>query len=60
MNGTPGIHKHVWKYNIKMDLKEIVCNNGDYTDLTHYRDQGTDFVNMIMNIGVRKILSFLG
>ena len=41
-----------WEDNIKMDLREVGCNAGDWLDLAEDRDQLQDYVRVIMNLRV--------
>jgi hypothetical protein len=41
-----------WKYNIKMDLREIRCGGMNWINLTQNRNQWRALVNTIMNVGV--------
>ena len=41
-----------WEDNIKMDLREGVCNAGDWTDLAQDRVQWQAYVRMVMNLQV--------
>ena len=34
-----GRPRHRWEDNIKMDLREVCCDPGDWTDLAEDRDQ---------------------
>ena len=38
--------------NIKMDLKEVGCNPGDWIDLAEDRDQWQTYVRAVMNLWV--------
>jgi hypothetical protein len=44
--------RHRWVDNIKMDLREIGWDGGDWIDLAHDRDQWRDHVNAVMNLRV--------
>jgi hypothetical protein len=46
----PGRPKHRWVDNIKMDLREIVCDDMDWINLTQDRDQWRALVNTVMNL----------
>ena len=37
---------------IKMDLKEVGCDPGDWTDLAEDRDQWQAYVRVVMNLRV--------
>jgi hypothetical protein len=41
-----------WEGNIKIDIREIWCENMDLINLDQVRDQRWDFVNTIMNYQV--------
>jgi hypothetical protein len=41
-----------WVDNIKMDLREIGWDGGDWIDLPQDRDQWRDLVNAVMNLQV--------
>ena len=41
-----------WKYNIKMDLREVGCNPGDWIALAEDRDQWQTYVKAVMNFRV--------
>ena len=38
-----------WEDNIKMDLREVGCNLGDWIDLAEDRDQWRAYVRAVMN-----------
>jgi hypothetical protein len=40
----------LWVDNIKMNLREIGWDGGDWIDLTHDRDQWRALVNAVMNL----------
>jgi hypothetical protein len=42
--------KHRWKHNIKMNLKEIVCEDVDWTHVAQDRVQWQTLVNMVVNL----------
>jgi hypothetical protein len=46
---------NIWVDNIKIDLKEICCNNVDWTYLAEDRDQWQALVNVVMNLWVPPI-----
>ena len=39
-----------WEDNIKMNLKEVVCDPGDWIDLAEDRDQWRTYVRAVMNL----------
>ena len=41
-----------WKENIKMDLRELGCDAGDWIDLAQYRDQWRAYVKAITNLWI--------
>ena len=41
-----------WEDNIKMDLREMVCDPGDWIDIAEDRDQWRAYVRAIMNFQV--------
>jgi hypothetical protein len=41
-----------WDDNIKMDLKEVVCEGMDWIELTQGRDRWRALVNAVMNLRV--------
>ena len=41
-----------WEDNIKMDLREVGCNRGDWIDLAEDRDQGRAYVRPVMILRV--------
>jgi hypothetical protein len=47
-----GIPRRMWVDNIKMDLREIGWDGGDWIDLAQDRDQWRPLVNAVMNIQV--------
>jgi hypothetical protein len=47
-----GRHRRGWEDNIKMDLKEIGCDDQDWIDMAWDRDQWRSLVNTVMNLRV--------
>ena len=47
-----GRPRHKWEDNIKMDLKEMGCDLGDWIDLAEDRDQWRAYVRVEMNLRV--------
>ena len=41
-----------WEDNIKMDLREVGCDPGDWIDLAEDRDQWRAYVRAVMNLRV--------
>ena len=41
-----------WEDNIKMDLRELGCDPGDWIDLAEERDQWQAYVRAVMNLRV--------
>ena len=41
-----------WKDNIKMDLREVGCDPGEWIDLAEDRDQWQAYVRTVMNLRV--------
>ena len=41
---TLGRPRGRWEDNIKMNLREVVCDPGDWIDLVEYRDQWRTYV----------------
>ena len=41
-----------WEDNIKMDLREVGCNPGEWIDLAQDRDQWRDDVRVVMSLRV--------
>ena len=41
-----------WEDNIKMDLREVGCNPGEWIDLAEDRDQRRAYVRAVMNLRV--------
>jgi hypothetical protein len=42
-----GRPRHRWKYNIKMDFREVVCGGMDWIELAEDRDGWWAFVNAL-------------
>ena len=41
-----------WEDNIKMDLRGVGCDPGQWIDLADYRDQWRAYVSTVMNLRV--------
>ena len=41
-----------WEDNIKMDLREVGCDPGEWIDLPEDRDQWRAYVRVVMNLRV--------
>ena len=41
-----------WEDNIKMDLREVGCNPGDWIALTEDREQWCAYVRAVMNLRI--------
>ena len=41
-----------WEDNIKMDLKEVACDPGEWIDLAEDREQWRAYVRAVMNLRV--------
>ena len=56
--GKPEGKRHLWKprprweENIKMDLREVCCDPGDWIALAEDRDQSWAYVRAVMNLRV--------
>ena len=50
--GHLGMPRHRWKDNIKMDLREVGYDPGDWIALAEDRDQWRDYVRTVMNLRV--------
>ena len=49
-----GRPKRRWEDNIKMDLREVVCDPVDFIALAEDRDQWRAYVRAVMNLGFLK------
>jgi hypothetical protein len=49
-----GKPKRRWKYNIRVDLREIVWNGVDWMHLAQHRDQWQALVNTVINLVFHK------
>jgi hypothetical protein len=47
-----GRQRRRWLDNIKMELREILCDGMDWVDVTQDRDQWRALVNTVMNLRV--------
>ena len=47
-----GRPRHRWEDNIKMDLREVGCDLGEWIDLAEDMDQWRAYVRAIMNLRV--------
>jgi len=45
----PGIPRHRWENNIKMDHQEVGCGGMDWIDLAQDRNRWQALVNVLMN-----------
>ena len=48
-----GRPRHRWEDNIKMDLREVGCDPGEWIDFAKDRDQWQAYVRVVMNLRVR-------
>ena len=44
--------RHRWEDNIKMDLREVGCDPGEWIDLAEDRNQWRAYVRVVMNLRV--------
>ena len=50
---TPlGRPRHRWEDNIKIDLREVGCDHGEWIDLAEDRDQSRAYVRAVINLRV--------
>ena len=47
-----GRTRRTWENNIKMDLREVDCDPGEWIDLAEDRDQWRAYVRAVMNLRV--------
>ena len=47
-----GRPRHRWEGNIRMDLREVSCDPGEWIDLAEDRDRWRAYVRAVMNIRV--------
>ena len=47
-----GRSRHRWEDNIKMDLREVGCDPGDWIDLAENMEQWRAYVRAVMNLRV--------
>ena len=45
-----GRPRHRWEDNIKMDLRELGCDPGEWTDVAEHRDQWRAYVRAVRNL----------
>ena len=50
--GKRPLWRRRWEDNIKMDLREVLCDPEDWIDLAEDRDQWRAYVRAIMNLRV--------
>ena len=51
-NRPLGRSRRRWEDNIKMNLREVGCDPGEWIDLAEDRDQWRDYVRAVMNLRV--------
>ena len=44
-----GRPRHTWEDNIKMDLREVGCDTGDWINIAQDRDQWRAYVSAVVN-----------
>ena len=44
--------RRIWEDDFKMDLKEVGCDTGDWTDLAQNRDWLRAYVRAVMNLEI--------
>ena len=49
-NRTLGRTRRRWEDNIKMDLREVGCDPGEWIAVAEHRDQWRAYVRAVMNI----------
>jgi hypothetical protein len=54
LGGLKGRPRHRWEDNIKMDLREIEIDGGNWIRLAQDRVQWRSYVNTVMNLRVHK------
>ena len=47
-----GRPRHRWEGNIKMDLREVGCDPGDWIALAEDKDKWRDYVRAVMNLQI--------
>ena len=47
-----GMPRRRWEDNIRMDLREVGCDPGEWIDLAEDRDQWRAYVRAVMNLRV--------
>ena len=52
---TLGRPRHIWEDNIKIDLREVGFDSGEWIDLAEDRDQLRAYVRAVMNLRVQFI-----
>ena len=50
--GKPEGKRRRWEGNIKMDLREVGCDPGEWIDLAEDRDHWRPYVRSVMNLRV--------
>ena len=51
-NRPLGRPRRRWEDNIKMDLREVGCDSGEWIELSEDRDQWRAYVRAVMNLRV--------
>ena len=50
-----GRPRRTWEDNIKMDLREVGCDLGEWIDLAEDRDQRRAYIRVVMNLRVQLV-----